>query len=100
MTTKNVCLSLPGNRYYEVPREVLEKYAVTKDAFDKEVVRKWRAGETVFDGADVEGQEDDDGGGSTVFQEAYGAMREWVTTVVAPDAPPPPRMDSVMGVRG
>ena len=58
----NVMIALPGDRYFAIPREVLEKYAVPKETFEKDLEAKWKAGESVYQG-DVEGQEDDDEGG-------------------------------------
>lgn len=51
-----IMIALPGDRYFEVPRDVLEKYAVPKGVFDATIAEKWRTGDTVFH-SDVEGQE-------------------------------------------
>ena len=60
----NVMIALPGGKYFAVPRDVLEKHAVSKADFDRDLDGKWKAGNAVFQG-EVEGQEDgdDDGGG-------------------------------------
>jgi hypothetical protein len=86
----NVMIALPGDRYFAVPREVLEKYAVDKASFDKDVEAKWKAGDAVFQ-SEVEGQEDADSGGS-----GGGGSSDW--------NPPPDftirTSSAVMGVRG
>lgn len=45
-------LALPGERYYAIPREILERCAVPKDDFDREVHDMWRRRDTIFHGAD------------------------------------------------
>jgi hypothetical protein len=49
-------IALPGDKYYEVPRKVLEKYAVTKAAFEKDLQSAWKQQNTVFH-SEVEGQQ-------------------------------------------
>jgi hypothetical protein len=33
----NIMIALPGDKYFAIPREVLEKHAVPKGEFDKEL---------------------------------------------------------------
>jgi hypothetical protein len=50
-----IMIALPGEKYYALPREVLEKYALPKAQFDAELAAKKQS--------EVEGQsfEPDDG---------------------------------------
>ena len=52
--TMNVKIALPGDKYYSVPVEVLEKYSVSKDEFEKSLIEE----EPIFDDQedDVTGQ--------------------------------------------
>ena len=55
----NVMIALPGDQYYAVPREELEKYAVPKDQFERDVESNLSAADAeAASGGDVEGQED------------------------------------------
>ena len=47
MNTK-VMIALPGEKYYAVPREELEKYAVPKGTFDLDLTAMWKNRLTVF----------------------------------------------------
>ena len=42
---------LPGDKYYAIPREALEQYAIPKADFDAELIRSWQAKDTVFHAA-------------------------------------------------
>lgn len=53
----NLMLELPGGKYFAVPRDVLKKYSVSKEGFEKELAEKERTGTSVFS-AEVEGQDD------------------------------------------
>jgi hypothetical protein len=53
---KKILIDLPGDKYYAVPRDVLDKYAVPQDKFETELAEKVSKGDTVFHG-DVEGQD-------------------------------------------
>jgi hypothetical protein len=55
-----IMIALPGEKYFAVPRDVLEKHAVSKQQFDSELAAKKQA--------DVEGQESPfDDGNDTVM---------------------------------
>lgn len=51
-----IMIALPGEKYFEVPRDVLEQYAVPKAQFDADLQAKQKAGQSVYQ-SDVEGQE-------------------------------------------
>ena len=41
-------IELPNDKCYAVPRDILERYAVPKDKFEREVKQIWTKRETVF----------------------------------------------------
>jgi hypothetical protein len=45
----NIMIALPGDKYFAIPREVLEKHALTKAEFEKNLAAQQ---------SDVEGQEE------------------------------------------
>lgn len=47
----NVMIVLPGEKYFAIPRDVLEKYAVPKVQFDSELAKMEKRRQTVFSNA-------------------------------------------------
>ena len=62
----NVMIALPGGKFFAIPLDVLETYAVPKTQFDAELGAKARAGESLRR-PEVEGQEEDPTGGAGPF---------------------------------
>jgi len=48
----NIKIALPGDKYYAVPVEVIEKYSVSQSEFEKRL----HGEESIFDEPDVGGQ--------------------------------------------
>ena len=102
----NVLIAL-GNKYFSIPREVLEGHAMPKEEFDTALAAKWKAKDTVFHravaeaggGPDVVGQSDDDDGPSAADQ-AYSYIRSAVRSYGSDEPETVPNGNSVMGVRG
>lgn len=53
----NIMVALPGEQYFAIPRSELDKYAVPKDAFDKQVENNLAIADAAGS-AEVEGQEE------------------------------------------
>ena len=62
MAAMKIMIALPGEKYYALPRDVLEKYAVPKQQFETDLAAQKKAGDSVLQ-SEVEGQsfEPDDG---------------------------------------
>ena len=48
----NIKIALPGDKYYAVPVEVIEKYSISQSEFEKKLNEE----ESIFDEPDVTGQ--------------------------------------------